>query len=866
MFKFRKRLKKTAAILLSTITVLSTMSVGITAASAANHSCSDITNCREYVHNVGTGYNADGGRLMCNYDKHSGGVYFFNASKYNPLSMDDKGIAFCLQNSNEAPWTGHDNTHYSDSITDIDDLIGQTFSDKKGHSSKLDSHKANLVLRTLYYGWNGPGCVYSDSDYQKGYLVTRAVASHYFQGSGATAQDIGMLKGEIVTAYPDTDPTKFELSNTDMKFRVESRADGSVYLKSDQTQLISADPTVDLKTKAGKDKVSKKYDTNATISFTVPWRGEEGVDANKLFLVNDTETSKTGKLVETVSGQTVTLHGGDKFHFTARVANTQDVRFSNNSCKTSVVSVYVLPPLGKYKEYQTLARLFYAPSSQALSFNIEAPDVTLQLQKVSSNTSMTDNNDCYSFEGAEFAVFDNKTTASAAKSGKTPEQRKAGAIGVIVTAKNGFGSLAEKLPIGNYYAVEAKAPTNGSYKLNDNIFTFSSTAEYVDGSIVYKAGLNGETTIPEEPYNDPMFINITKTDNEGNVISDLETVFEVKYYDGFYTKESEIDESKLTGTWYFKTINGKVKYDKGYLDTSRTNSPLYFDSDNKPAIPLGTITIREIEAPKGTDSQGNVIEYKLDDTLRIHQIQRKSETGTTEEEYTFDDEIVNRQKTISTTAVEESTGKKTVYRSASTTIKDTVYYSGLDEDKTYTVVGWLVNKVDGAMIGSKKSSSFVAGADGDGDVSLSYTFNSVSYSGSAVVAYAEIYEGNINPSGTTASPLLSHKDRSSSEQTVKFLDSGIATQVRDNRTGSNTSYISKTLSLTDTITYKNITPGSYKIATSLAIKDKNGDTQLLDNDGSRFFAINDFTVDSGEGSVDILIGLLKSQIANALKQ
>ena len=43
MFKFSKRLKKAAAILLSAITTLSTMSVGITAASAASHSCSDIT-------------------------------------------------------------------------------------------------------------------------------------------------------------------------------------------------------------------------------------------------------------------------------------------------------------------------------------------------------------------------------------------------------------------------------------------------------------------------------------------------------------------------------------------------------------------------------------------------------------------------------------------------------------------------------------------------------------------------------------------------------------------------------------------------------------------------------------------------------
>lgn len=862
MFKFKRKLKKTAAVLLSTITVLSTMSVGITAASAAKHSCSDITNCYDYVHNVGTGYNSSGGRLTCYYNGYAGGVYFFNASKYKPLSMNDKGVAFCIQNSNDAPWTGLDTVHYSSDIIDINKLIGKTFSDKYGNSSTLTKSKANLVLRSLYYGWNGPGCIYGDNDYQKGYLVTRAVASHFFQNSGASTQNIGMLKNKIVSAHPNENPTKFKLSKSDLKFNVVVRSDGSAYLKTGKTQLISADPTVNLKTNAGKDMVGKKVDPNATISFKVPWRGDPNVPENTLYLVNDTRGG------ETKSGQTVTLHGGDEFHFTAYVSNTQSVSFSKTDCATSVASVYVLPPLNNYKQYQTLARLFYAPSSQALSFNIEAPHAFLQLQKVSANTAMTDGNDCYSFEDAEFAVFDDKTKASDAISGKTPEERKKGAIGVIVTDKNGKGSLNKRLPIGDYYAVEAKAPKNGSYEINNGFFAFSPTTECYKKCIVYKAGLNGETTIPEEPYNDPMFINITKTDNEGKVISTLETVFEVKYYDGYYTKESEIDKSKLTATWYFKTINGKVKYREDYLDPDRTSSPLYINTTNSPAIPLGTITIREIEAPKGTDSQGNVIEYKLDDTLRIHQIQRNSGTGTTEEEYTFDDEIVNRQKTISTTAVEESTGKKIAYRSDSTTIKDTVYYAGLDEGKTYTAVGWLVNKATGAMIGSKKSSTFFAGANGDGKVSLSYAFNSVSFSGSAVVAYAEIYEGNINPNSTTVSPLLSHKDRNSSEQTVSFLDSGIATQVKDNRTGTNTTYITKTVSLTDTITYKNIASGNYKVVTRLAIKDKNGDTQLLYNDysGNYNFAVNDFVVNnSKEGSINVSIMMPTSPITHALE-
>lgn len=444
--------------------------------------------------------------------------------------------------------------------------------------------------------------------------------------------------------------------------------------------------------------------------------------------------------------------------------------------------------------------------------------VKLQLQKVSSNTSMTDGNDCYSFEGAEFAVFDDKDKASTAKSGKTPEERKKGAIGVIVTDKSGKGTLAKKLPIGEYYAVEAKAPTNGSYKLNDNIFTFSSTTEYVDGSIVYKAGVGNATTIPEEPYNDPMFINITKTDSEGNVIANLETVFEVKYYDGYYTQESEIDESKLKATWYFKTIDGEVEYKENYLDPDKTNSPMYVDkATGEPAIPLGTITIREVEAPKGKDSQGNVIEYKLDDTLRIHQIQRDFGTGTTEEEYTFDDEIVNEPITIDTEAVEKSSNSHTAFQNSNTEITDTISYTGLNEQENYEAVGWLVKKSDGKRITDIISQTFKADTNGCGSVELTHSFNSTGYGDETVVAFAEIRKSGSDD------VIVEHKDINDKDQSVTFLDSGIATEAKVFSTGNRYAYETNgTVKIKDFISYSGFALGTYTVKTQAFIRNADG--------------------------------------------
>lgn len=505
-------------------------------------------------------------------------------------------------------------------------------------------------------------------------------------------------------------------------------------------------------------------------------------------------------------------------------------------------SVYEFKDTGTKTSDSVAIYKLYDPNTKKYQVKEEPVQILLRVGKKSANPDMTDGNSCYSFEGAEFNVYSDLAKANAAKTKDTAEAKDDGRIGMIVTDKSGKGTLTENgsaklMPIGTYYAVERKAPPG--YKLSEELYTFTDTNTTDYGVPIYKAEniKTGKQEISEEPYNDPMFIEISKTDENGNLIKALEATFEVKYYDGYYTDESQLTDKTPTATWLFKTINGVVDYDDAHRVSG--NSLYYKDSKKtQPAIPLGTITIQEKDSPPG---------YARDDTLRIRQIQRKSETGTVEEDYTFKMEIPNVPVSISTSATVNS-----VFVSSSSTVTDTVFYSGLEPNTDYTVTGWLVKKSSGAVVplagsdgtlsNNKVTKSFTTTADGKGSVQIKYNFNSTGYGGETVVAFAEVR----NSDGTV---IGEHKDIDSNDQSIQFKAPGIATSAICYNSNSRYIYPYDDVGITDTISFQNLISDTYTITPK---------AMLISKDGKSVEKEIPITIDStnvkamsGNGSVDV---------------
>lgn len=247
--------------------------------------------------------------------------------------------------------------------------------------------------------------------------------------------------------------------------------------------------------------------------------------------------------------------------------------------------------------------------------------VKLNLKKVSSEPSLTENNDCYDLDGTMIAVYTSKGSAIL-NDGKT------GLLRYFITDSNGDCKAISK--DGN----------NWDYNLNSDLYkiTYSDTLYAVEieagkGFKKYEdpvklelsTGTSGgyallTATIVNEPLNDPINILVRKKDAVTGQYTNMENAeFTVKYYLGYYYSENELVGKSPDRKWILKTDNdGYTHLDESYRADSDYGEPFYYASTGNPALPLGTITIQETKAPTG---------YKINPELFIRQIKVDEATG-----------------------------------------------------------------------------------------------------------------------------------------------------------------------------------------------------------------------------------------------
>ncbi len=251
------------------------------------------------------------------------------------------------------------------------------------------------------------------------------------------------------------------------------------------------------------------------------------------------------------------------------------------------------------KMYQNEERqdMLFLPSNRSVSTSSNITldvDLTgsIKIHKYSANTSITDGNACYSLEGATFGVFKSRADAQAATN----------AVAVIVTDKNGNGEALD-IPLDTYYVKETKA--SPGYRLNETIYTANITD---DVPVTFN--------VPEEPGNDPAEVIARKKSSEGDIYIEG-AVFAIRYYDIQFTENALVDPATLgekpERTWYLKTN------ERGYASLYRSDcilqnsDELYLNDIGLAVIPVGTITVQEIEAPEGYIKDDTVYPFSITD-------------------------------------------------------------------------------------------------------------------------------------------------------------------------------------------------------------------------------------------------------------
>lgn len=222
----------------------------------------------------------------------------------------------------------------------------------------------------------------------------------------------------------------------------------------------------------------------------------------------------------------------------------------------------------------------------------------LKLKKASSNPGISDNNPCYSLDGATYGVYSDSVCTQQ--------------VGTLTCSASGDSNVIDIAP-GTYYVKETQA--GKSYALDEGIH-----------QVNVSGGQTATVNVTDAPQNDPADMLVAKVDAETGKASPLGAgtlagaEFTVKYYDGFYTQENLPE--KATRTWVLKTdskgrtslLGAQNKPDTYFV----TGDSLYTSTDGYATLPIGTVSVQETKAPQG---------YLLSDsTLHIQQITSNSAT------------------------------------------------------------------------------------------------------------------------------------------------------------------------------------------------------------------------------------------------
>ena len=229
----------------------------------------------------------------------------------------------------------------------------------------------------------------------------------------------------------------------------------------------------------------------------------------------------------------------------------------------------------------------------------------LTLHKDSSNKTLTDANDCYSLAGAEYGVYTDSNCSNK--------------VATLTTNASGNANTVSLNP-GRYYVKETKAPKG--YFTDSQVYTADVSGANRESSPV-------KLSVSDNPANDPMAMLLGKYDGQktyngaGNLPQGSATLagaeFTVDYYATLdYKSYDDLKNAdvKPTRSWTFKTNENGIANFKANDFVS--GDAFYYNSNNDPCIPRGTVVIRETKAPTG---------YVKSDDVSFQKIQENPTTG-----------------------------------------------------------------------------------------------------------------------------------------------------------------------------------------------------------------------------------------------
>ena len=253
----------------------------------------------------------------------------------------------------------------------------------------------------------------------------------------------------------------------------------------------------------------------------------------------------------------------------------------------------------------------------------------LTLHKDSSNKTLTDANDCYSLAGAEYGVYTDSNCSNK--------------VATLTTNASGNANTVSLNP-GRYYVKETKAPKG--YFTDSQVYTADVSGANRESSPV-------KLSVSDNPANDPMSMLLGKFDGQktyngaGNLPQGSATLagaeFTVDYYATLdYKSYDDLKNAdvKPMRSWTFSTdSNGFCSFDIAHFVSG---DAFWYRLDGTPALPRGTVVIRETKAPMGYVKSDEVSFQKIQENNSVEGVVTYNAPEVAEQVYRSDIEFTKK--------------------------------------------------------------------------------------------------------------------------------------------------------------------------------------------------------------------------------
>lgn len=248
-------------------------------------------------------------------------------------------------------------------------------------------------------------------------------------------------------------------------------------------------------------------------------------------------------------------------------------------------------------------------------------DTSLTIIKEPEDPEFVEGNSCYSLSGAKFGVYSDTNTSMTNIPSRSDVINNVNGrftkIADLVTDELGYARYGlESISKGSMYRIIELEPPKG-YGLTEQVESafFETDADFKDTA-------KNTFTFKDPAKGDPVELMVSKKGRSGVKISGA--VYEIAYYPRKVTADDVVSGAEPQYKWAVRTDNdGNAgfntivpNYSEGYLNEVPDE---FVDSKGKITLPIGTVSVRELKAPKG---------WLLDETVYTFDITGSGQTHT----------------------------------------------------------------------------------------------------------------------------------------------------------------------------------------------------------------------------------------------